>query len=93
MTELSRFGDSASRRAIDLAIGILMGLRGCSERDAFDDLVRAVHQTGIGPAGLAVALVEIVGDGSRSVPHQSEALLVWGHLVPSRVSAVSTTGE
>jgi hypothetical protein len=78
---------------IDLAIGILMGFRGCSERDAFDDLVRAVHETGIGPAGLAAALVEIVGDGSRSVPHQSEALHMWGHLVPSRVSAASTTGE
>jgi hypothetical protein len=93
MTELGRRGDSAPRRVIDLAIGILMGLRGCSEREAFDDLVRAVHETGIGPAGLAAALVELVGDGSRSVPHQSEALHMWGHLVPSRVSSASTAAE
>jgi hypothetical protein len=34
---------------IDVAIGILRGLRGYSERKAFDDLVSAVHETGIGP--------------------------------------------
>ena len=34
---------------IDVAIGILAGLRGCSEQEAFDDLVAAVHDTGIAP--------------------------------------------
>jgi AmiR/NasT family two-component response regulator len=37
MTDLRRRTHPASRRVIDLAIGILMGLRGCSEQDAFND--------------------------------------------------------
>jgi ANTAR domain len=81
MTELGRRGDSASRRVIDLAIGILMGLRGCSEREAFDDLVNAVHETSIGPAGLAGALVDLVGGARGDVPHRSEAMHVWGHVL------------
>jgi hypothetical protein len=32
-----------------------MGLRGCSEKDAFDDLVSAVDETGIGLGGIAGA--------------------------------------
>lgn len=61
MTERGLRADPASRRVIDLAIGILMGLRGCSEQDAFNDLVGAVHDTGIGPGALAGALVGQVG--------------------------------
>ena len=90
MTGPSRREDPSSRRMIDLATGILMGLRGCSERDAFDDLVKAVHRTGIGPAALATALAHLVGGKGDGVPHQTEAALVWGHLLAARVaSAVS----
>ncbi len=66
-----------------------MGLRGCSERDAFDDLVKAVHETGIGPATLASALAHLVGGKGGGVPHQSEAAEVWGHLLAARVATVS----
>lgn len=90
MTRPIRREDPSSRRMIDLATGILMGLRGCSERDAFDDLVRAVHQTGVGPAALATALAHLVGGNGDGVPHQTEAALRWGHLLAARVaSAVS----
>lgn len=89
MTEVAGRGDPASRRVIDLAIGVLMGLRGCSEREAFDDLVNAVHETGIGPAGLATALRHLVGGNGDGVPHQSEATLVWGHLLASRVASAT----
>ena len=51
MTQVDRRADAASRRVIDQAIGILMGLRRCSESEAFDDIVDAVHETVIGPAG------------------------------------------
>ena len=81
MTQVDRRADPASRRVIDLAIGILMGLRGCSEREAFDDLVDAVHETGIGPAGLAAALTHVVGGKGEVVPHQPEVIRVWGHLL------------
>jgi hypothetical protein len=48
-----RAGDESSRRVIDVAIGILIGLRGCSDIEAFDELVRVVHQTGVGIGRLA----------------------------------------
>lgn len=83
MTQVDRRADPASRRVIDLAIGILMGLRRCSEGEAFDDLVDAVHKTGIGPAGLAEALTHVVG-GEGIAPHQSEVIRVWGHLLTAR---------
>jgi len=88
MTEPGRREDPSSRRGIDLAIGILMGLRGCSERDAFDDLVKAVHDTGIGPAALAKALAHLVGGKGDGVPHQTEAAVLWGHLLAARVASV-----
>lgn len=90
MTELGRRGDPASRRVIDLAIGILMGLRGCSEGDAFDELVNAVHETGVGPAGLATALAQLVAGTGDDIPHRSEAALMWGHLLVSRVGSATT---
>ena len=51
-----RVVDDTSRRVIDVAIGILVGLRGCSDQAAFDELVRVVHQTGIGIGRLAADL-------------------------------------
>ena len=58
-----RAREDTSRQVIDVAIGILVGLRGCSERQAFDELVRVVHQTGIGIGSLAAGLVALAGYG------------------------------
>ena len=74
-----RTGDETSRRVIDVATGILIGLRGCSDHEAFDELVRVVHQTGIGIGRLAAGLVA-VASGSSSAEH-AEALAVWGELL------------
>jgi hypothetical protein len=93
MTERGRRGDSASRRVIDLAIGILMGLRECSEQEAFDDLVNAVHETGIGPAGLAAALVHLVEGAGDDIPHESEADHLWGYLLARRVTSAAGTTD
>lgn len=82
--------DRTSRRVIDLAIGILMGLRGCSEKDAFNELVNAVHETGVGLSGMAGALVDLVGDTDESYPYRAEAIHVWGHLVAPRLTHVVT---
>lgn len=86
MTDVDHRGDLELQRAIDLGIGIVMGLRRCSERDAFDDLVNAVHETGVGPAGLADALAHLVAGTGDGVPHGAEAALVWGHLLTSRAT-------
>jgi hypothetical protein len=74
-----RVGDESSRRVIDMAIGILVGLRGCSDHEAFDELVRVVHQTGVGIGRLAGGLVA-VASGSASAEH-AEAFTAWGELI------------
>ena len=76
--ELSRLDDT-SRRVIDVAIGILVGLRGCSDQAAFDELVRVVHQTGVGIGSLAAGLVA-VASGASSAGH-AEAFTAWGDLI------------
>jgi hypothetical protein len=74
-----RVGDDTSRRVIDVATGILVGLRGCSDQEAFDELVRTVHQTGVGIGRLAAELVALAS-GSSSSEH-AEAFTVWGDLI------------
>lgn len=42
-------GDAhALRREIDLAVGVLMGVGRCTEREAFGVIAAAVHSTGLG---------------------------------------------
>ena len=74
-----RAGDDTSRRVIDVATGILVGLRGCSDHEAFDELVRVVHETGLGIGRLAAGLVALAS-GSATAEH-AEAFAVWGELV------------
>jgi len=71
--------DDTSRQVIDIAVGILIGLRGCSRADAFGELVHVVHQTGIGLGSIASGLVA-VASGSASAEH-AEAFNAWGELV------------
>lgn len=73
-----------SRRVIDLAIGVLVGLRGCSEREAFAELVAVVQHTGVGLVSIARALVAIAGPSSDSVPHQAAAFDAWADLLAAR---------
>jgi hypothetical protein len=83
-----RMGDESSRRVIDMAIGILVGLRGCNDQEAFDELVRVVHQTGVGIGRLAAGLVA-VASGSASAEHV-EAFTAWGELIQrGRVALVT----
>jgi ANTAR domain len=76
-----RTDDETSRRVIDIAIGILVGLRGCSEQQAFEELVRVVNQTGIGIGTIAGGLVALAR-GSSSAAH-AEAFAAWGELINS----------
>jgi ANTAR domain len=84
MSEKGLRGDQTSRRVIDMAIGILMGVRGCTEREAFNDLASAVRQTGIGLGAIAGALVDLVGGAGGASPFRDQALDVWGHMLASR---------
>ncbi|MDT5363257.1 MAG: hypothetical protein QOC69_5019 [Mycobacterium sp.] len=80
--------DDTSRKVIDQAIGILVGLRGCSPDEAFAELVRVVHRTGIGIGSLAGALVALAGGNSRSTAEHIEAFNAWGELI-RRTQSVS----
>jgi hypothetical protein len=94
MSEASWRGEPSSRRAIDVAIGILMALRRCSERDAFDELAAAVHETGIGLSTLSEALAKLTAGVSTPFPHRDEVLRRWGYLMAStrRVGDAITAG-
>lgn len=71
--------DETSRQIIDIALGILIGLRGCTRTQAFDELVGVVRQTGIGLGAIASGLVAVAA-GSASAEH-AEAFNVWGELI------------
>ena len=69
-----------SRKELDWAIGALMGLRGCSEREAFQQIADAAHQTGISLGAHARALLALVRRSSEETP-SSEALSYWRPLI------------
>ncbi|MEV3904983.1 MULTISPECIES: ANTAR domain-containing protein [unclassified Mycobacterium] len=81
----------SSRRVIDVAVGVLVGLRGCSHRTAFDELVSVVNRTGIGIGSIAGALVDLsAGESGQSSAHL-EAFNAWGQLVSNaRLTPLST---
>jgi hypothetical protein len=93
MTEQGLHGDLTSRRVIDVAIGILMGLRTCTEREAFDDLASAVRVTGVGLGAIAGALVNLVGGTGVHFPHRDAAIDVWGQLLVGPRTFAKTTSE
>ena len=90
--DLSRRPTDTSRRVIDIAVGVLVGLRGYSEGEAFNELVEAVRCTGVGIGSLAGALIALVGGRAEGTPYQTEALDFWGEtLVAREVHPRSTT--
>ncbi|MEW5810088.1 MAG: ANTAR domain-containing protein [Actinomycetota bacterium] len=74
--------DDTSRQVIDIAVGILIGVRGYSRREAFDELVRVVRETGIGLGSAAAGLIA-VATGSSTAEH-AEAFAAWDGVVGSR---------
>jgi hypothetical protein len=92
MTEAGITADLTSRRVIDVAIGILMALRGCTEKDAFDDLARAVRETRVGLGAIAGGLVDLVGGGNSS-PQRDAAFEVWGELLAGRGTFAGSSTE
>ncbi|MGB5111797.1 MAG: ANTAR domain-containing protein [Mycobacterium sp.] len=78
--------DLTSRKVIDVASGILVGLRGCSPEEAFTELAQVAKQTRAGIGSIATGLV-LLASGSSPADH-AEAFNVWGELVgPRELSA------
>jgi len=64
-----------SRREIDQAIGVLMGIRRCSADEAFSELANAVQASGIGLGGVSRALLDLVTGDVHPAPNT--ALAHW----------------
>ncbi|WP_422744416.1 ANTAR domain-containing protein [Mycobacterium sp. WMMD1722] len=81
MQPAQRGDEHSSRREIDLALGALMGVRRCTEREAFDVMVEAVHATGTGLGEMSQALIEVI---SGAVPRtDARAVRHWAALLPT----------
>lgn len=79
--DFTHFSEASSRRPIDVAVGVLVGLRHCTEGEAFEEIAHSVHATGIGLGSLARALVAVASRTADPVPHYAVALELWGDLV------------
>jgi hypothetical protein len=73
--------DNGSRTVIDIALGVLVGLRGCAPEEAFAELVEVVHSSGIGIGSLSTALIALAGGTSGSAAEHAEAFNAWGPLI------------
>lgn len=83
--DLSQLAESlASHRIVDMAVGALMGLRGCAEHEALAELTQAGRETGLGPHGIGQALVESLADDGVESPDSIVARRRWHHLLTAR---------
>lgn len=73
--------DAWSRRDIDMAIGVLITLRRCSERQAFNEIADAVARTGVGLHSISRALVLLATGTTAAFDHRREAFEMWGDLL------------
>lgn len=80
-----------SRRDIDMAIGVLIGLRHCSEREAFNEIAAVVAQTGVGLGSICRALVALAS-GTTSFEHRSEVVGHWGELIGPQIDVRESAG-
>jgi hypothetical protein len=74
--------EHSGTRSLDLALGILVGLRRCSAGDAFAELVQVSSNRGQSPFALGRALVAAASGGS--VVDSEAAVAVtdeWGSLL------------
>ena len=85
--------DPHSRTGLDIAIGVLVGLRGCPPEHAFADLARVVNGSGIGIGRICQALVDLACGTSGSSPEHVEAFNAWGPLIArARAHSVDAVG-
>src|SRR5579875_220590 len=74
--------DNTSRKVIDLAVGVLVGLRGCRPEEAFAELVDVVHRTGVGLGAVATQLVALASGSDSGFPADDSS--VWTDLIGQR---------
>ena len=65
-----------SRREIDQAIGVLMGIRRCSAEEALAEITGVVRASGVGLGGVSRALLDLVS-GAVDSTAANAALAQW----------------
>jgi hypothetical protein len=85
----------AAHRTIDMAIGVLRELRGCSEREAVRELNLAGRETGLGTQRIARALVNVFADENGRVtdPDRVAAVNRWRPLLDARAGWKPTSQD
>jgi len=79
-THSYRPAEHRSRREIDMAIGVLIGIRRCSAREALEALAGATRASGVGLGGVSRTLLDMVsGDVEPSTA--DEAVAHWNALL------------
>jgi hypothetical protein len=79
------YRDTSSRAVIDVAIGVLVGLRHCSERQAFNELAAAVRETGVGLGSISRALVTRASGATQAFdPRLNGVVDRWDVLLADR---------
>jgi hypothetical protein len=76
-----RPAEHRSRREIDQAIGVVMGLRRCSAEEALTEIIGVVRASGVGLGGVSRALLGLVGGAVAEAA--DEALAHWDALLGS----------
>ena len=76
--------EAGSRRVLDEAVGILVGCRRCTPDRAFDEIVAAVKETGVGLGPLTAGLVGLASGSTGVLETRAEVLERWGELFADR---------
>ncbi|QNG18135.1 ANTAR domain-containing protein [Rhodococcus triatomae] len=75
-----------TRTAVDIAVGVLIAHRGCSEDAAFDELAAVSRERKVGLGRTARALISFVREHHDALPDSdlTAAALRWSHSTPYR---------
>ena len=76
----SRLAQRSARTQIDVAVGVLIALCGCSEAQCFQRIADAVRDTGVGLSGVCHALISLVSGGTDTRADPT-ALNHWRHTI------------
>jgi hypothetical protein len=68
-----RPAEHRSRREIDMAIGVLMGVRRCSAKEASEALASATRASGVGLGGVSRALLDVVSGDAEATAGEASA--------------------
>lgn len=76
----------STRTAVDIAVGVLIAYRGCSENDAFTELAETSRQHKVALARTARALIAFIQTHHDDLPATdvTAAALQWSHATPYR---------